>query len=135
MESSEDPIIGDSCSGEPHETYGQRLRRNYARSFMSTSSNATMSSIAGAGRTLGKFLFRPGGKAVEKALGVIAQRAGFGPIAVADRMTRLIEEEAQRLRFHSDSAMKDRLQSDRRFTSSAAQLWSYVEFVPSFIVP
>lgn len=57
--------------------------------FMST--NYTMSNLPGTGRILDK-LYRAGGRKVERCLGRLAQRAGYGPDAVSLRIRQIARD-------------------------------------------
>lgn len=54
----------------------------------SMSTNYTMSNLPGTGRILDK-LYRTGGRKLERLLGRLAQRAGYGPVAVSLRIRQL----------------------------------------------
>lgn len=54
----------------------------------SMSTNFTMSNLPGTGRILDK-LYRAGGRKLERLLGGLAQRAGYGPVAVSKRIRQL----------------------------------------------
>lgn len=52
----------------------------------STSSMATASNLVGPGRVLGKYVVEPLGRRTEAALAIAAYRAGFGPVALSERI-------------------------------------------------
>lgn len=54
----------------------------------STSSMATASNLVGPGRVLGKYILSPLGKRTEKALAIAAYKAGFGPVALSERIDK-----------------------------------------------
>ena len=55
-----------------------------------STSTATMSNLPGAGRTLGN-LYSKWGFALEESLGIFAHKRGFGPEAVADRISQNLQ--------------------------------------------
>lgn len=67
--------------------YGARANDN--ASIFSHSTNSTASNLVGPGRVLGNFLSFTG-KRLERTLGDMAHRAGFGPDAVFDKICALI---------------------------------------------
>lgn len=62
------------------------------RSVFSHSTNSTASNLVGPGRVLGNF-YSVTGRRLERALGGIAHRAGFGPEAIYERISTLYLED------------------------------------------
>lgn len=69
----------------------QRSARDDDASFSSHSTSSTTSNLIGAGRILGNF-YSFTGKRLEKRLGDIAHRAGFGPEAIYQTIRALYSE-------------------------------------------
>lgn len=61
-------------------------------SVFSYSTNSTASNLVGPGRVLGNF-YSVTGRRLERALGGIAHRAGFGPEAIYERISTLYLED------------------------------------------
>lgn len=76
----------NNCCSHCYRTHRDNVRSDTDSSSASTfSTNYTMSGIVGAGLTVGKFYSLVGRK-IENVLGYSAYKAGYGPLAVFEKM-------------------------------------------------
>lgn len=75
-----------NCCSHCYRTHREDMRSDTDSSSASTfSTNYTMSGIVGAGLTVGK-LYSLVGRKIENVLGYSAYKAGYGPLAVFEKM-------------------------------------------------
>ena len=84
--SNDDLLLSYDDDGQDDDVYGDTTTISSRTSLFST--NYTMSNLVGAGRVLGNF-YSFAGRRLERTVGTIAHRAGFGPSATFEKIRQM----------------------------------------------